>query len=153
MSKNTINPYNFEATEQKCMIAFKPDGPVWSLLRENPDRYIYDAVKKGCDLPLLPEIAVGVQDVSQRGDWNKPAPEAYALPTEIWREVVARRTRYNEVRTKLAAGEITSINDLITYNLDIRQFAQDAITYCQGTDSLPAFYDTLESFTVLDPTS
>jgi len=152
ISKNTIIPYIFEAAEQKCMIAFKPDGPVWSLLRENPDLYIYDAVKKGCNLSLPPEIAIGVQDVAQRGDWNKPAPEAYALPTEIWREVMARRTRYNEVRTKLAAGEITSINDLITYNLDIRQFAQDAITYCEGTDLLRAFYDSIESVTVLDPT-
>jgi hypothetical protein len=152
ISKNTIIPYIFEAAEQKCMIAFKPDGPVWSLLRENPDRYIYDAVKKGYKLSLPPEIAVGVQDTAQRGEWNKPAPEAYALPTEIWREVVARRTRYNEVRAKLANGEITSINDLITYNLDIRQFSQDAVTYCEGTDLLRAFYDSIESVTVLDPT-
>ncbi|HEY6284430.1 MAG TPA: DNA methyltransferase [Ktedonobacteraceae bacterium] len=152
ISKNTIIPYIFEAAEQKCMIAFKPDGPVWSLLRENSDRYIYDAVKKGSDLSLPPEIVAGVEDVAQRGEWNKSASEEYALPTEIWREVVARRTRYNEVRMKLADGEITSINDFITYNLDIRQFAQDGITYCEGTDLLRAFYDSIESVTVLDPT-
>ena len=152
ISKNTIIPYIFEATEQKCIIAFKPDGPVWSLLHENPDRYIYDAVKKGCDLSLPAEIAIGVQDVTQRGEWNKSALEAYALPTEIWREVVARRTRYSEVRAKIETGEITSINDLITYNLDMRQFAQDAITYCEGTDLLRAFYDSIASVTVLDPT-
>jgi hypothetical protein len=152
ISKNTVILSIFEAAEQKCMIAFKPDGPVWSLLRENPDRYIYEAVKKGCNVSLPPEIAAAGQDVAQRGEWNKPAPEAYALPTEIWREVVARRARYSEVRTKLADGEITSINDLITYNLDIRQFAQDAITYCEGTDLLRAFYESIESVTVLDPT-
>ena len=152
ISKNTIIPYIFEAAEQKCIIAFKPDGPVWSLLRENPDRYIYEAVKKGCNLSLPPEIAIGVEDVAQRGEWNTSASEAYALPTEIWREVVARRTRFNEVGMKLADGEITSINDLITYNLDMRQFAQDAITYCEGTDLLRAFYDSIASVTVLDPT-
>ncbi|HEX6477226.1 MAG TPA: DNA methyltransferase [Ktedonobacteraceae bacterium] len=152
ISKNTIIPYLFDAAEQKCLIAFRPDGPVWSLLRENPDAYIYDAVKKGCDLPLPPEIELGVHDVSRRGEWNRPAPEEYALPTEIWREVVARRTRYVEVRLKLAAGEITSINDLITYNLDIWRFAEDAITYCEGTDLLRAFYDRIESVSVLDPT-
>ena len=152
ISKNTIIPYIFEAAEQKCMIAFKPDGPVWSLLRENPDRYIYEAINKGCDLPLPPKIAAGVEDVTQRGEWNTSASEAYALPTEIWREAVARRTRYNEVRMKLADGEIISINDLITYNLDMRQFAQDAITYCEGTDLLQAFYDSIASVTVLDPT-
>jgi len=152
ISKNTIIPYIFEAAEQKCLIAFKADGPVWSLLRDNPDRYIYDAVKKGCELPLLPDIEVGIQDISRRTEWNKPASPDYALPTEIWREVVARRARYDEIRTKLAAGEVTSINDLITYNLDIRQFAQDVITYCEGTDLLRAFYDSIEQVTVLDPT-
>jgi hypothetical protein len=68
ISKNTVIPYIFEAAEQKCMIAFKPDGPVWSLLRENPDRYIYDAVKKGCDVPLPSEIAAGEKNIAQRGE-------------------------------------------------------------------------------------
>ncbi len=77
---------------------------------------------------MPPEIAAGLHDVSQRGEWNQTAPEEYALPTETWREVVARRARYEEVRAKLAAGEVASINDLITYNLDIRQFAEDVIT-------------------------
>src|SRR5713226_3970167 len=152
ISKNTIIPYIVEAAEQKCLIAFNADGPVWSLLRDNPDRYIYDVVKKGCEQPLPPEIEVGIQDISRRTEWNKPASTDYALPTEIWREVVARRGRYVEIRTKLAAGEVTSINDLITYNLDIRQFAQDVITYCEGTDLLRAFYDSIEQVTVLDPT-
>src|SRR5258706_2009934 len=152
ISKNTILPYIFDAAEQKCLIAFRPDGPIWSLLRENPDAYIYDAVKKGCDLPLPPEIEVGVHDVSRRGEWNRPATEEYALPTEIWREVAARRNRYFEVKAKLAAGAITSINDLVTYNLDIRRFAEAAITYCEGTDLLRAFYDSIQQATVLDPT-
>src|SRR5579863_1535977 len=125
ISQNTIIPFIFDAAEQKDLVAFRPDGPIWSLLREDPDKYIYDAVKKGCDQDLPTEIEVGVRDVARRGEWNKPATEEYALPTEIWREVVARRNRHFEVRVKLAAGEITSINDLITYNLDIRRFAAD----------------------------
>ncbi len=152
ISKNTIIPRLLEETEQKCLIAFTPDGFVWSLLRRDPDRYIYEAVKHGCDLPLPQEIEAGIHDVGQRGEWNKPAPEAYALPTEIWREVVARRTRYEEVRAKLANGAITSVNDLITYNLDICQFAQDVITYSEGVDLLNAFYASLETITILDPT-
>ena len=65
------------------------------------------------------------------------------MPTETWREHVARRERCLEVREKLAAGEIQQINDLITYNLDIRQFAQDAITTCEGPELLRAFYTRL----------
>src|SRR6266702_509061 len=152
ISKSTILPFLLDAAEQKCQIAFRPDGPVWSLLRENPDTYIYDAVKKGCDVPLPPEIEAGRHDVAQRGEWNKPAPEAYVLPTETWREVVERRTRYQDLRAKLAAGEITSANNLITNNLDSRRFAEDVITYCTGTDLLRALYDSIEQVTVLDPT-
>jgi len=152
ISKNTIIPFLFDTAERACQVAFVPDGPVWSLLRDTPDRYIYDAVKKGCDLPLPAEIACGVQDVSQRGEWNKAAPEPYALSTEIWREVVARRTRYAEVKARLVAGEVKSINDLITYNLDICRFAEDVIGACEGVDLLRAFYESIEQVTVLDPT-
>src|SRR6266567_3690081 len=152
ISKNTILPYLFDAAHQKCLIDFDADGPIWSLLRKNPERYIYAAVKHGCELPLPPEIAAGIDDVSQRTQWNKPAPEAYALPTEIWREVVARRTRYTELRMKLANGEVTSINDLITYNLDMRKFAEEVIHACDDASLLRAFYESIEQVTVLDPT-
>ena len=152
ISKNTIIPYIFDAAEQKCQIAFQAYGPVWSLLRDNPDDYLYEAVTHGISLPYPPEIALGLDDISQRGEWNKSAPEDYALPTEIWREVVARRTRCEEIRGKIVAGEITSINDLITYNLDICKFAADVIRYSEGPDLLLAFYESIEQVTVLDPT-
>ncbi|AMA10692.1 Eco57I restriction-modification methylase domain-containing protein [Picosynechococcus sp. PCC 73109] len=152
ISKNTIIPFFFDAAKKKGMIAFDPNGEIWSLLQENPDRYIYDAVLKGVDLELPANIAAGIDDVSQRQDWNKSASEEFALPTEIWREHVARRQRCLEIREKLRSGEITSINDLITYNLNIRQFAQDVITGCEGSDFLLAFYRAVASVSVLDPT-
>ena len=49
-------------------------------------------------------------------------------------------------------GEVQSINDLITYNLDIRQFAQDVIWNSEGPELLRAFYHAIEKVTVLDPT-
>ena len=53
---------------------------------------------------------------------------------------------------KLGKGEATAINDLITLNLDIRQFAQDAIANCRSPELLAAFFETIRSVTVLDPT-
>jgi Eco57I restriction-modification methylase len=152
IGKNTIIPYLFDAARKNCAIAFRPDSALWALLREDPNRYIYAAVLKGVDLELPPDIAVGIDDVSQRVNWNRPADDEYALPTETWREHVARRQRCLEVRAKLRAGEVTDINDLITLNLDIRQFAQDAIEYCEGVDLLRAFYGAIRTVTVLDPT-
>ncbi|MBI2864012.1 MAG: Eco57I restriction-modification methylase domain-containing protein [Chloroflexi bacterium] len=152
IGKNTVIPFLFDAARQKCRIAFEGDGSVWRLLQGDPDRYFYPAVKTGVTSPLPAAIAAGLNDVSRRTDWNRPAPEPYALPTEIWREVVARRQRYEDVRAKLANGEIQSINDLITYNLDIRQFAQDVIENCDGPELLRAFYQSIEKVAVLDPT-
>ncbi len=154
ISKNTVIPFLFDAAKTKCKVAFEnPGGPtIWDHLRDDPDRYIYTAVKHGCEHALPPEIAVGVEDVSARTQWNQKAPADFGLPTEIWREVVARRARYAEVRAKLASGEVHEINDLITLNLDIRQFAQDVIERCEGPDLLRAFWKAIEGVTVLDPT-
>ncbi|TIQ17694.1 MAG: SAM-dependent methyltransferase [Mesorhizobium sp.] len=154
ISKNTVIPFLFDAAKAKCKVAFEnPGGPtIWDHLRDDPDRYIYTAVKHGAEHALPPEIADGIEDVSARTRWNQKAPADFGLPTEIWREVVARRTRYAEVRAKLAAGEVREINDLITLNLDIRQFAQDVIERCEGPDLLRAFWKAIEGVTVLDPT-
>jgi hypothetical protein len=152
ISKNTVTPFLFDQAREKCRIAFEGEPSVWTLLAADPDRYIYDAVRRGTDLALPPEIAAGIDDVSQRGAWNTPTPPECALPTEIWRETVARRQRYEEVWRKLVDGEVRSINDLITYNLDIQQFAQDVIENCEGPELLRAFWRAINQVTVLDPT-
>ncbi|MFM8008217.1 MAG: DNA methyltransferase, partial [Dolichospermum sp.] len=84
--------------------------------------------------------------------WNQPAEENYGLPTEIWREYITRKHRYIEVREKLVNGEVKSINDLITYNLNIRQFAEDVINNCQDPQFLYNIYDQLGKMSILDPT-
>lgn len=152
ISKNTIVPFLFDAARKDCTIAFRPEGSVWGLLSENPDEYIYEAVKKGMDLPLPAEIEAGRKDVSQRTGWNRPADKDYALPTETWREHIARRDRHQEVWLKLVSGEVQSIDNLITYNLDIQHFAQDVIANCEGPELLFAFYKAINNVSVLDPT-
>lgn len=168
ISKNTVLPFLFDTTRAKCKVAFEnAKGPtVWDLLRDNPDRYIYPAVRHGAEEALPPDIAAGlnpptlhkavgdgpVKTLDLRKGWNKSAPATHALPTETWREVIARRTRYEEIKTKLASGAVCDVNDLITLNLDIRQFAQDAIENCEGPDLLRAFWHAIEKVTILDPT-
>ncbi len=150
ISKNTILPYLLDQARRALPSAF--DRHAWPLLQADPGRYIYPAVRKGVELPLPPDIEAGVGDVSQRGGWNKAAPEEYALPTEIWREVVARRQRYREVRAKIEKGEIHEVNDLITYNLDIRQFTQDLIESLSAPELLRPIWKALNDIKILDPT-
>ncbi len=160
ISKSTVIPVLFDAARARCKVAFEnPNRPsVFDLLRENPDRYIYAALRHGADKKLPPEIAAGLDTtqpdlIERRKPWNKTAPAEYALPTEIWREVVARRQRYEQIKSEIRnpKSEI-SINDFITLNLDLRQFAQDVIQNCEGPDLLMAFWQAIATITVLDPT-
>ena len=152
ISKNTVIPFLFDTARKGCRIAFEGEASIWQLLQADPDRYIYDAIKTGVGLDLPAEIAAGIDDVSKRGLWNEPAPDKYATPTETWREVVARWERYESIHAKLSNGEIDDINALITYNLDIRQFAQDVIENCEGPELLRAFSKAITEVTILDPT-
>ena len=180
IGKNTVIPFLFDKTrramEKKKMGAGYAE--VFSLLKADSDRYIYDAMRHGyyVDEPsrlletrrdaastqrtiraLPSEIAEGLDTkkpnlLERRKAWNRSAPLEYALPTEIWREVVDRRQRYEEICKKLKTGRVAEINDLITLNLNIRQFAQDAIENCADPHLLNAFWKAVSEITILDPT-
>ena len=152
ISKNCILPFLFDETKRQYPKAFTNEGDIWESVKLSGDKYIYEAVKKGTELSLPEEISVGIPEVSRRTEWNKPATTDYALPTEIWREVVDRRNRYFEIKTKIDKGEIAGVNDFITHNLNIRQFTQDTIENTNDPDFLRHFYKAINSVTILDPT-
>jgi type I restriction-modification system DNA methylase subunit len=152
IAQNTIIPFLLDEARKGCAVAFAPEGSVWRLLQDDPDRYIYDAMKKGADLALPAEIAAGVTDVGQRTRWNRKAPEEFALPTEIWRETIDRLQRYRDIKAKLAAGDVRQVNDLVTLNLNIRRFTEDVILDCEGPELLRALWKAIEKVSVLDPT-
>jgi hypothetical protein len=152
IAKSTIIPFLFNAVEKKYPETFRDIGFAWRQLKDDPDRYIYPALKKGVELALPSSISEGLHDVSRRKNWNNPALDAYALPTETWREVIARRQYYQQIRMKLEADVPLSIDDLVIYNLDICQFAQDVIVRCEDHKLLQAFYESILTLSVLDPT-
>ncbi|GCD76956.1 hypothetical protein JCM31826_04380 [Thermaurantimonas aggregans] len=123
-----------------------PHHPLWNDLPEE--------IRAGFrpDLKDKPVSGEGPHLWELRKEWNKPAPTNIALPTEIYRELIERRKRYWELRKKIEAGEITQINDFITYNLNIRQFAQDVVENTNDPELLKHFYKALNSVTILDPT-
>jgi hypothetical protein len=167
IAKNTVVPFLFNRAQEKCAVAFQPDGAVWRLLRDDPDRYIYPAVRHGVirsdgtsvSEAELPEfVRVGMHDPKVRmHDERYNLQQALTddpirLVTETWREYVARRERCLNIRTQLGRGEVRSIDDLVTLNLDNWQFARDAIVNAEGPDLLRALWHAVEKVTVLDPT-
>jgi hypothetical protein len=152
IARNTIIPFLFDTAERMYPEAFLPGSATWRQLQNHPDRYIYEAMQKGCTLPLPPEIEAGITDVSRRTHWNRPASPAYALPTETWREVVARRKHYENIRHRIEAGEIHTINDMLTCNLAVHAFAYDVIEQCEDIEVIQAFYTGISQIRVVDPT-
>ena len=157
IGRNTIVPYLMDATRKHDEKPFKPNGEVWAFLKQNGDRYVFDAVKKGAGLEIPEEVAIGLDTqqpnlLERRKHWNDRTPEAFALPTEIWRETIERLQRYNSIKAKIENGEITSINDFITYNLDIRQFVYDLLNHTNDHLLVKHFYAELQKVTILDPT-
>ena len=168
IGKNTIIPCLLAKVRAEHPKAF--DDLVWPLLQQSGDAYIYPAMLRGVDATYPPDITNGLDAeapdlLARRKPWNKRADDAVSLPTEIWRETIARHQRTREVREKIAAGELKDVGDLITYNLDIRQFTQDLIERCTDVALLKSFWFALagrlprksnEKFrhglSVLDPT-
>ena len=135
--RNTIIPRLFdmlaEASDngQKAVSPL-PIGPHPNLLNdgkgisqgEGIDRYIYDAVKT-----------------------------TEYLPTETEREFDARQKRYETILQDFDDGKIATVNDFITYNLDIEKMAGDFASTIQDAEVLSAFhFNCLKKITVLDPT-
>src|SRR5690625_5190163 len=158
ITRNTLLPFVLDEARRRHPAGFKGDKSIWRILQQDPDAYIYPAVQHtardedGRPLPLPDEIAIGLEDVAKRDAWNTLSPPEWGLPTEIWRETVARRRRYEDLRQKLAAGEVNQTADLVSLNLDIEQFTRDAIETCEDHDLLHAFWKALRAVTVLDPT-
>ncbi|MDE6018704.1 MAG: Eco57I restriction-modification methylase domain-containing protein [Muribaculaceae bacterium] len=178
IGRNCILPFLFDEvkrTNKDDGGYFTPNGYVWQTLRNSGNRYIFDAVKKGyedfdeipenirrgiitesmhheySETPIkdLPEDHVPLAEL--RSDWNSRTPEQWGLPNEIWRETIERMQRCGDILHKIESGEITTINDFITYNLDIRSFAHDLLA---DGDSrfVGRFYHALQEVTILDPT-
>jgi len=168
IGKNTIIPCLLGKVRAEHPTAF--DALAWPLLQQSGDAYIYPAMLKGVDQPYPDDISAGLDinspDLLQRRKpWYRRAAEQASLPTEIWRETIARHQHTTELRRRISAGGLQEIGDLITNNLDIRQFAQDLIEGCTDLVLLRSFWFNLagrlprksnEKFrhglSVLDPT-
>jgi len=165
ITESTILPSVFARVGAMYTDVLRADGQIWSLLRSSPEQYIYPAVSKGMELELPEGIDAGMDDVTARGNWNDRAVEPYALPTETWREVVARRQRYTTLREDIVAGRVCTAEDMVARNLNLMQLVLDAIETTDDASVVRAFYTAIagaperrssdlpiSSLTVLDPT-
>jgi len=184
ISKNTVIPHLLAQARERCKVAFDGEESVWNQLKADPERYICPTMKTGvidAGGTIVPESALpdfvqtGMHDPNARmfdnrynlGDatFHTATGECGTLPIETWREYAERRSRCLTLREKLFNGEVKTTEDMITFNLDIRQFMQDVIDTSTGPELLRSIWQTIvgrvpersnEKFhhgiTILDPT-
>jgi hypothetical protein len=158
ISKSTIIPCIFDAAKKQYPRPFDlADSTIWALLKNDPDEFIYKALRHGIEHELPPEVITGINSASPnlssvRSCWNRPASPELGLPTETWREVVGRRKRYLTLKSLLLSGEVRKIDELISLNLDVRQFALEVIDSCEDPELIWAIWKSVSKISVLDPT-
>ena len=166
ITRNTVVARVLDIVAKERPAVLGSGGSAWRLVQEDPGRYIYPALGHGicwnvndrgnpepldAPLPLPASIAAGVNQVAVRKNWNDPAPDSFALPSETWRDVVGRRQRYGEVHSKAAHGTVQGTDDVIALNLDIERFGKDAISQAEDPETLRSFWKALSEVSILDP--
>lgn len=123
LARGTLLPWLLDAAAERLPPLFEPGGPVWTLLRRQPERYLHAEL-------LRPD----------------------ALPTETEGEMQARQVRRQELCERLQGGAVTTVNDLVTLNLDCRRFILDLIAEPSLSAVRAAIAGAADRITVLDPT-
>ena len=148
IAKNTIIPYVFSRVNDSNK---SERARVIALLQADPDAYLYDELRAGIEKNLPQNIMEGQKDLSKRGSWNQFANADFAnTEGETWRDVINRREQYAEVKSKIA--RISSVDELVTLNVDVWQLADDAIRTCDDPKVLAAYYQVISGLSILDPT-
>lgn len=134
--------------------------PVFDLLQADPDRYIQPAMLHGWDAAESGwvETSEGLE-MAWAGDpagWSvldaATRDDAAQLAAETWVETFHRRERVESLRSRIAAGEVNSVNALITENLNGSLLLTDAIDRVSSPVTVAGLFRALTELAVFDPT-
>lgn len=127
------------------------DGSGWSLIAQQPERYLPNALAHGVEHDLPDEIRKGIEDPAARELWSAPADDSErALVTETWREVVDRRRSYRRVRSTMENGEVRSADAMVSRNLPVDRWLRDVIEVVEDPAFVEHVWAELERLAVCD---
>jgi hypothetical protein len=124
---------------------------VWSFVQSDPDRYVWDGLSYGNDLPFPEEISAE-RGSHVRPSWLDAPPDVLGLPGESWWDVDFRRTEYRRLVDALSAGAITTVDEAVTANLDLETLTVDVIDSIRDPNTVFAAWRALTELRIVDPT-
>ncbi|MCY3660752.1 MAG: hypothetical protein OXG36_17245 [Caldilineaceae bacterium] len=127
------------------------DASIWVTLRQDPERYIHDAMQHGAfdsdRFPLTLKPADWIDP-----EWEEEAPPEVGLPTEKLREAAHRILTCRSLKERIESGKIDNVNAAVTANLNLVQLALDWLSKQTSPTTLLTAWQTLATLKVLDPT-
>lgn len=130
------------------------------LLIQSGTRYINNSMLHGWQAIDATWIDIDVSlETAWRGDpiyWGAldetPHNAEVSLPGETWVETFHRRERVEKLIKRVAAGEISTVNDLITNNLNSQLLLLDCIDALDNPQDFDTLWSKIEAMSVIDPT-
>lgn len=158
ISKNSVLPYILSKLLSVPEYSLS-SGYASSVIKGHPDRYLYDALKYGYTSDWKERIPDYISEgiycsedsiIISRTRWSEKVDSNFGLKKESWRDAINRFQRCDDIISKISSGEICSVQDFITYNLDIRLFARDLIVNSTSPSFIESYFKILKSTKILD---
>jgi len=136
VGKSSIIPWIFSSIGSECPSFISSESKIWQLLLRSPEAYIFDSVRHG--FSVEDDVTDNVEDCRHQDESEASMKE--------------RRKRYQKLLNTINSGKIKTIDDFITYNLDLERFIIDAIETAEDVSVIEAAYGAILKISVLDPT-
>jgi hypothetical protein len=140
MTSNTLVVRLLERIKEECSInLFLP-------IVQNSERYIWPSIKFGDNQrELLPAE-------SNFAELIKKSNSQVGLPGESGWETYARFRHLDALRTELSNGQIESISDLISLNIDLELLVSDIIDGIDTSEDVITIWNIMSKLKIVDPT-
>jgi hypothetical protein len=115
-------------------------------LVQNGDRYIWPSLKFGDDQRDLLPPETNSEELSRKSN-----PQV-GLPGESGWETHARFKQLDALRSALSNGQVDSISDLISLNIDLELLVSDIIDGLDTSEDVISIWNILSKLKVVDPT-
>ncbi len=127
------------------------------LLQARPRRYLHESMLHGATadgwLPL-PSAVLDLQAEPMR--WDELAAvrsdHEFQLPDETWVETVDRRIHVERLLASITSGEVSTIDALITHNLDVRTLVLDLLHGLDSPRDVAETWQQVSDIKIIDPT-
>lgn len=153
MTTRTLIPGILKRTRMRNKTSFGRDNSeIWSLIGENPDRYIHRSMLRGLDLPEKQDEKPRVEREGGIGEEVCRYSDKWALPKERKIETEHRWGRVQDLRRTLRDKNKGDLNELVTLNLNVERVIEDWIRESGDESRLLGLWEEVEAERVLDPT-